>query len=648
MPITPPFFHLLSPFSPGNRYGAMLQNYFRSGWAFLIPYLAAYLLYAWLKWPVNPVDGEQWTVIPCLLHVYWGLHATHLVLGVIALRSWCKSSRQGNGSLPAPGLPSPASEVFYRLLPWIFLGLIFWIPGAYLEWPSDPWEHFARISRWKEIEIMPYGDVGSYYKPSFYYFAYSILGHLPVYWQLSALDVFEATVALLVSWQFYRLARTCGLTVRISMLATLVQALIIGNDIFGFYRYYGLSSTAFSLLGSLAFVRIGITVSQRRFFPLPDNDDPDSIVREPSAVRSFIIPLLFALILSTLNHIQGLAIAGLGCLAVVIRHGIKCHARVMLWVIFLLIAASIALVLYWPVQPPVNTVYRTQTWLNVWFGFDIFSPTSNAGRRVIIILGIIGLLNVGAGIILACRNHIVGWLTITPLLVLELPLFSLPLANYLAKISPEVILVFHRLIFAIPPGLALVTLCATLSKQPVANWFSPRSIVQKGGSVHWLRFPAFSASLPICTMIAGCLLLVCMPASYPYCNRAWNIFSVTPDDLKMKSLLTDFYQNPKREMSLRNPPIFVVANSGVSVTLQSFSPIGSLFNSQERLLHGPPPRSPSSDLVRIEKSLETPLLHGQLIYYWPKPTFTFTPQSHAGFLSQHWNPAEVALAYTAK
>ena len=31
-----------------------LVAYFRSGWAFLIPYLAAYLLYAWLKWPVNP------------------------------------------------------------------------------------------------------------------------------------------------------------------------------------------------------------------------------------------------------------------------------------------------------------------------------------------------------------------------------------------------------------------------------------------------------------------------------------------------------------------------------------------------------------------------------------------------------------------
>jgi hypothetical protein len=37
-----------------SRFSAALRRYFRSGWAFLIPYLAAYLLYWWLRWPVNP------------------------------------------------------------------------------------------------------------------------------------------------------------------------------------------------------------------------------------------------------------------------------------------------------------------------------------------------------------------------------------------------------------------------------------------------------------------------------------------------------------------------------------------------------------------------------------------------------------------
>ncbi|MEI6051700.1 MAG: hypothetical protein WCQ44_03260, partial [Opitutaceae bacterium] len=109
MPDFRPFSRLVSLCSPGSKSGAMLRDYFRSGWAFLIPYLAAYLLYAWLKWPVNPASGGDGLVkvmsesagalpstahsllstgVPCLLHVYWTLHAIHLMLGAIALRAW--------------------------------------------------------------------------------------------------------------------------------------------------------------------------------------------------------------------------------------------------------------------------------------------------------------------------------------------------------------------------------------------------------------------------------------------------------------------------------------------------------------------------------------------------------------------------------
>jgi hypothetical protein len=42
-----------------SAFAASLRRYFRSGWVFLIPYLAGYLLYWWLKWPVNPVAEAQ-------------------------------------------------------------------------------------------------------------------------------------------------------------------------------------------------------------------------------------------------------------------------------------------------------------------------------------------------------------------------------------------------------------------------------------------------------------------------------------------------------------------------------------------------------------------------------------------------------------
>jgi hypothetical protein len=131
----------------GSRSGATLRAYFRSGWAFLIPYLAAYLLYAWLKWPVNPAAGGEglvkgmsesagalpstaWSsppftftltsLVPCLLHVYWTLHAINLVLGGLALRAWWKGFAlklpTSTGTLRAPSSPVPTNRPRRALL----------------------------------------------------------------------------------------------------------------------------------------------------------------------------------------------------------------------------------------------------------------------------------------------------------------------------------------------------------------------------------------------------------------------------------------------------------------------------------------------------------------------------------------------------
>ena len=60
--LSPPYGSLskgsASPLAPGS-WPRLLITYFRSGWAFFIPYLFFYLLYAWLKWPVNPANGGE-------------------------------------------------------------------------------------------------------------------------------------------------------------------------------------------------------------------------------------------------------------------------------------------------------------------------------------------------------------------------------------------------------------------------------------------------------------------------------------------------------------------------------------------------------------------------------------------------------------
>src|SRR5690606_41105379 len=85
-----------------------LRNYFSSGWTFLIPYLVAYLFFAWLDLPVNPNAGGDGLMkgisetgalasghrsfVPSLLHVYWGLHTIHVVLASIVLWNRFQSS----------------------------------------------------------------------------------------------------------------------------------------------------------------------------------------------------------------------------------------------------------------------------------------------------------------------------------------------------------------------------------------------------------------------------------------------------------------------------------------------------------------------------------------------------------------------------
>ena len=370
-PLLPFTAHVLTdrppPTAPGSNFGAMLQAYFRSGWAFLIPYLAAYLLYAWLKWPVNPVAAGSSTVgggqlavsaigalpstvtpstaysllstgVPCLLHVYWFLHALHLVLGALALRAWWRESgatvtgatddseNTANHSATPQPLVSPKSDVggstdspstanraappllstvplrghrlplpgdwpgqtpgwqqpatainrllstVYRLLPWLLLALLFYIPGAYLEWLADPNWHMERINRWQGLSLVidnPEWNKSSYFLP------YSLTGKAVAYAAPSGLNFYYTGICLLLCWQYYRLARACDLSERASMVFVLLQALLFGNNIFSFYRYYGISSSIYAQLGAVALTRIILEaakhpqLSLRSFFSVP-------------------------------------------------------------------------------------------------------------------------------------------------------------------------------------------------------------------------------------------------------------------------------------------------------------------------------------------------------------------------------------------
>ena len=379
-----------------------LRRYFSSGWAFLIPYLVAYLLYWWLRWPVNAVAGEgavkvasgsasltsslPHSPVPPLLYVYWALHAINLILAAIALVSWWRERRArvtdesrngtplahgfpapfslplapspaakprdepsqssegakaGRPSLPqsltpSPPAPSLSRSLSLRIAPWFLLALVFWIPGFYIEWPSDPWEHLRRINEWATHDVA--GEFSAGYK-SFYFFAYSFVGRIPTGHEFVWLNVYYTGMCLLLSWHYYRLARATGLESRWAFLFVIVSALTFGNVTFSFFRYYGLASTTFAQIGAVALIRIAIEAlkapEQGARGKEQGAQDPGLRPKAPmSALRRcllLLVPCSLLLLLVVFSHIQGIGIAGLGIGAVIVWRLIAWRRSMVWW-----------------------------------------------------------------------------------------------------------------------------------------------------------------------------------------------------------------------------------------------------------------------------------------------------------------------------
>ncbi len=600
-----------------------LRRYFHSGWAFLVPYVAAYLLYWYLRWPVNPRSIDLRSPVfdlqpPCLLWVYWAFHAINLVLAVIALGSWLRERRRleqaslahcpsppapiwdevaglGPSLLPSPRTRSRLLSVSLRLAPWLLLALVFWIPGVYLEWPADPWEHLRRINEWMTCKVVDGFPAG--YKSS-YFLAYSLVG-----WtsqrshQLIWLDFYYSGSCLLLCWQYYRLARAVGVGERASFIFVMVQVLTFGNNIFGFYRYYGISSSLYAQMGAIALIRI--TIDTLGVPAAQDNGHGEQQALRsgfaPKAIRSvFKAVLLLAFI--AFNHIQGIGIAGLGVGAAIVWRLIGWRRSMIWWLAATAVLLSVAAVLWWPKNDALNGAYRASHWLTAWYGFNFFSLSSPAFNRALQIVGFFGVINIGAGLFLLRRNHIVGWLSTAPYGALCLPIVAIPFANALAPYmaGDSGIIMFHRVLLAIPCGLALVVVAedAMISLRPrLRKMASADSFMNSAGvreTASGVSIPHAPCRLaPFYLVLIGVMAFAITPAGDPYFNRVWNVLSVPPQDLQMKSVVSAVQSAKESIGKLKS--FRLVTTAAITNVLNAVFP--RFFTSGERLIGHPVVRS---------------------------------------------------------
>jgi hypothetical protein len=701
-----------------------------------------------------------------------------------------------------------------------------------LEFPADPWEHYRRINEWSWLHTVGEHTIWS---KSSYFLDYSLLGRIaPPTRQLFWLNFYYTGCCLLLCWQYYRLARAVGLGERASMLFVILQSVLFGNNIFGFYRYYGLASTIFGQLGAVALIRIAIEFANQKFqarknatakgvefsqegaptAPLaqlppvrssqegaeeaegldlrsaqiqacPDSSasvlpaSVSSVARSasvepsrtdapaaheeiackqapttplsslpsvessqesaeiaekngatvckqvpttplspfppakqnagnlngmatrstaslrllslmwqlfrkiagPSCLLSPVSWLLRAalcaaclLALIAFNHPQGLGIAALGLAVVGIWRLIEWRRSMVWWLATTALALSVAAVLWWPRHPALDAAYRPGGWLTAWYGFNVFSFRTDAGDRTRQIIGFFGLINLVAACVLLRRNHVIGWLTITPLFALCLPFVAIPFAGVLAKhaIGWGQIIAFQRMLFAIPAGLAIVCLGAEIANRkcqvPGAKCQESRAGISQEiakeaedldlrnaqnqacpdssasvlpASVSSVARSAFRLPLsafPLCLLSLAALLVV--PANRPFYNRFWNALMIPPADLAMRHVVADFEELPFIEFRgvsrlLTNPGLgFVLQAAGAKNVfyLDSKTIISSVLT----------PPSGRADLLLHFITVE-PIDRFTGLLLIPPVAFLQTPNSHAAYLSGHWLSQEVAL-----
>jgi hypothetical protein len=544
--------------------------------------LAAYLLYYATGWPVNPAAEAissspltpltpytSYSLIPSLLHLYWSLHALHLILVALALRSWwTESSAQHVRSASDRHSATYSSyrlHLLTRIAPWAILAFLFYIPGVYLEWPSDPWEHLKRINEWRNLNIID--EHSSWHKFS-YFIPFSLLSSSKELHQLLWVNVYYTGICLLLCWQYRLLAQACGASKRAAQVFVVLQVILFGNNIFSFYRYYGLSSSIYAQIGSVALTRIFLEFAMRGTKFEADSDKVVADAPFPSPIRClkfWHLPSLSRLSLITIvllifiafNHIQGLGIALLSVSAIAAWRLTKWRREMAGVLATGLLLSSIAVILWFPRNAAIDLIYRPHGWIGIWYGFNILTPDSPAYERALQIFGSFGIINLCVGIWLAFgKNQVAGWLTITPVIALMLPCFAIPLASNLTEHAPLVgPITFQRMLMATPCGLAFVLM---LDKVVSENIKSTQSKI-----------------LFITILLLFLIMATAEPAAKTF-NRTWHLLSKTPKDQVLNPY--QLYTNSINFEEINRRDTMLLANNLTQDVFRAIHPLHTASN----------------------------------------------------------------------
>ncbi len=375
-----------------------LRRYFSSGWLFFLPFLGL-----WIAWRMLPLPPEL------LRPLEIGVLVATTGLAVF----WLISDRRNL---------NPETGIFLLLL-----AVLFSIFGPNLEFPGDNWTFWSR-AKFPEAEGNLIG-LGESINGA-------IIAIFPESWWAGSLRVPAVFWGVAGCYQFFRFARAMGFDPLWARIAVISVLFFMGTLGLPYFQHIILGRAMLGFLAQMAlFTELVQAVRRNEFRNL-----------------WLIAPLLA---IAGAGHLQNVIMSVLGLCGIMIWWGIQRFGWRKGGGTLLIVALLFWGLFDWflfrgALQVRIEEIISGNVWLTSTGSFNLLGSEG----RALLPLGIIGIVNIFAGLFLVTQNRVLGWLTIFPILALLYPPFAKVYAYALSEYDD--LIVFNRVLFLVPCTFALL------------------------------------------------------------------------------------------------------------------------------------------------------------------------------------------------
>lgn len=411
---------------------------------FFVPYLVVYLVGWFFSLPS-----------PQVADIFLGLHGLTLLFVIIFLgKEWRHIQ-------------------WYEGLFWLGLAILLCKRGAYLEYPSDAWEHFRRLTVWNDYKTISENPLKTRFA---YFWGWSLIRFFNPLQQRTFLHFYSAFWQWLFCYQFARFFYRLGIT-RLSLIPQVLGTLVFFGSGMMSFRYYMLSSVPLGYLAYLSAVQFLLEFLETK-------------------KKILLMGLTLFLFLMGLNHPETALFFFLTVLSLLIWEQEKKTPflkKKITWEIFVLVfCVSCVLGVFLNLMEwfPFNKYLHSDFWRPQLTDFAFFRVWDPDGRifETVAVPGILALI--GSWWVRKSYPRVVlmSWV---PLLCLLFPLSSILIVRFFHFDTP------YRVLYAFPLSVILVLLL-----EKIMGKFLKEGLVKSG----------------VVSLLVVCLAL---PYQYPWRGRAF-------------------------------------------------------------------------------------------------------------------------------